>query len=205
MPETDVLGHDGREEAGRSPGGRQLDVVDLLLVQHARIEELFLLVAGSSGEHKREAFDDLVRMLSVHETAEEEVVHPLGRSLTDGADALIDDRLREERQANEMLKELVSTGPDGAGFDEALLLLRNAVLTHSRYEERYEFPQLRAKVPAERLRNLATAVRAAEAMAPTRPHPGTESLKANLAAGPVLAVADRARDLIREAVRKMTP
>ncbi len=204
MPETDVLGQDGREEAGRSPTGRQLDVVDLLLVQHARIEELFLLVAGSGGERKREAFDDLVRMLAVHETAEEEVVHPLGRGLADGADALIDDRLKEERQANEMLKELVETGPDGEGFDEALLLLRDAVLTHARYEERYEFPQLRAKVPAERLRSLATAVRAAEAMAPTRPHPGTESLKANLAAGPLLAVADRARDLIREAVRKTT-
>jgi hypothetical protein len=45
-------------------------------------------------------------------------------------------------------------------------------------------------------------VRAAEALAPTRPHPGTESAKANLVAGPVLAIADRARDLIREATKK---
>jgi hypothetical protein len=188
-----------------TPGGRQLDVVDVLLAQHARIEQLFLLVAGSAGATRREAFDDLVRMLAAHETAEEELVHPLGRGLVEGGDARVDDRLDEERQAKEMLSTLVDVGVDSEGFDMGLLLLRDAVLTHARQEERYEFNQLRAKVPAPRLRALAAAVRAVEAMAPTRPHPGTESAKANLAAGPVLAIVDRARDVIREAVRRSEP
>jgi hypothetical protein len=178
------------------------DVVDLLLQQHARIEEQFVLVAGSTGEARRDAFDELVRLLAVHETAEEEVVHPLARLQIDGGDALIDDRLDEERQAKEMLTELTKAGVDREGFDIALRLLRDAVLTHARYEERYEFPHLRAKVPAAQLQALAGAVRAAEALAPTRPHPGTESAKANLAVGPVLAVVDRARDLIRDTVRR---
>ena len=176
----------------------EVDVVDLLLSQHARIEELFTLAAGSSGDAKREAFDDLVRMLAVHETAEEEVVHPLSREIADGGEDMIDDRLAEERQAKDMLSALVKSGSDGDGFDEALLLLREAVLTHARYEERYEFPRLRAKVPADRLVLAAAAVRAAEAVAPTRPHPGVESATANVVAGPALAVADRARDLIRD-------
>ena len=110
--------------------------------------------------------------------------------------------LEEERQAKEMLSTLVDAGVGGEGFDTGLLLLRDAVLTHARHEERSEFTQLRAKVPATRLRALAAAVRAVEAMAPTRPHPGTESAKANLAAGPVLAVVDRARDVVRKAVRR---
>jgi hemerythrin superfamily protein len=180
----------------------EFDVVDLLLAQHARIEELFILVAGSTGEARREAFDDLARLLAVHETAEEEVVHPLARQRVDGGDALIDDRLDEERQAKEMLTELINADVDDEGFDTALRLLRDAVLTHARYEERYEFPQLRAKVPAAQLRALAGAVRAAEALAPTRPHPGAESATANLIAGPALAVIDRARDLIRDTVRR---
>ncbi|MEV7141950.1 hemerythrin domain-containing protein, partial [Streptomyces tauricus] len=46
---------------------------------------------------------------------------------------------------------------------------------------------------------LAKAVKAAEAMAPTRPHPGVESATANLAAGPVAALIDRTRDAIRKA------
>jgi hypothetical protein len=87
-------------------------------------------------------------------------------------------------------------------ISRGLLLLRNAILTHARYEERYEFPELRAKVPAERLRTMATAVRAAEAVAPTRPHPGAELAKANVILGPPLAVVDRARDLIREATKR---
>ncbi len=184
------------------PKGGDVDVVDLLLTQHARVEELFLLVAGSTGDAKREAFDELVRLLSVHETAEEEVVHPLSRRVADHGGPLIDDRLQEERQAKEMLSELTKSDPGDPGFDEALLLLRNAVLMHARYEERYEFPQLRAKVPAAQLKAMATAVRTAEKLAPTRPHPGAESAVANLAAGPALAVIDRARDLIRNARRR---
>ena len=198
MPDTDVLG----QQARRSPTGRELDVVDVLLAQHARIEELFLLVAGATGPAKREAFEDLVRMLAVHETAEEEVVHPASRGLIDSGDAIVDDRLDEERQAKEMLQALIDDGVDSEGFDTGLLLLRNAVLTHARYEERYEFTRLRAKLPADRLRTLAAAVLAAESMAPTRPHPGAESALANVTAGPLLAVVDRVRDAIREATRE---
>jgi hypothetical protein len=177
-----------------------MDVVDLLLTQHARIEELFLLAAGSTGAARRDAFDDLVRLLAVHETAEEEVVHPLSRSLPD-ADAMVDDRLEEERQAKTLLQELVDADVDADGFTESLLLLRDAVLVHARHEERYEFTRLRAGVPAQRLRALAVAVRAAEAIAPTRPHPGVETATANIMTGPALAVADRARDLIRQAMK----
>jgi len=178
-----------------------VDVVDLLLTQHARIEEQFLLVIGASGAARQEAFDDLVRLLAVHETAEEEVVHPLSRTIA-GSDGVVDDRLDEERQAKEMLAALLDADVDSTGFEASLLMLRTAVLTHARHEERYEFPRLRAKVPADRLRALAPVVRAAEAAAPTRPHPGVESAKANLVAGPALAVVDQARDLVRAAARR---
>jgi hemerythrin superfamily protein len=176
------------------------DVVDLLLVQHARIEEQFLLVMGGKGEARRQAFDDLVRLLAVHETAEEELIHPLSRGLEGGGgDAMVEERLAEERQAKETLSTLIDGGVDAEGFDTALLLLRTAVLEHARHEERYEFPHLRARVPAERLRRLATAFAAAEKVAPTRPHPGAESAKANIAGGPILAVVDRVHDAVRRA------
>lgn len=97
------------------PEGPDVDVVDLLLTQHARIEEQFLLVIGASGAQRQQAFDDLVRLLAVHETAEEEVVHPLSRTLTDG-DGIVDDRLEEERQAKEMLAVLVDADVDSESF-----------------------------------------------------------------------------------------
>lgn len=179
--------------------GPEEDVVDLLLAQHAQIEQLFLLVIGGTGDARRDAFDDLVKLLAAHETAEEEVIHPLSRTLPGGGgDAMVDDRLEEERQAKETLKTLIAGGVDADGFDTGIILLRDAVLTHARYEERYEFPLLRQHVPADRLRGLAATVRTAEATAPTRPHPSAQTAKGNLATGPALAVIDRVRDAIRK-------
>ncbi|MFG1952383.1 hemerythrin domain-containing protein [Micromonospora sp. NPDC048830] len=175
--------------------GPEQDMVDLLLAQHARIEELFLLVIGSHGETRRDAFDDLTRLLAAHETAEEEVLHPLARTLPGGGgDAMVDDRLDEERRAKETLQTLIDGGVDAGGFETGVILLRDAVLRHARYEERQEFPLLRQHVAADRLRALAATVRAAEAAAPTRPHPAAQSAKANLALGPALAVTDKIRD-----------
>jgi hypothetical protein len=47
---------------------------------------------------------------------------------------------------------------------------------------------------------MASTVKVAEAVAPTRPHPGVESATANLLLGPPVAIMDRARDLIRTAL-----
>ncbi|WP_433085738.1 hemerythrin domain-containing protein [Dactylosporangium sp. CA-052675] len=167
--------------AGPGPGD---DVIDLLLAQHARIEELLLLVTGSAGEARKKAFDDLVRLLAMHETAEEELIHPLSRRLDGaGGDAMVEDRLAEERQAEEALTASIDGGVDADGFDTGLLLLRTAVLEHARHEERYEFPHLRARVPAERPRRLATAFAAAEKVAPARPHPARSRRPRTLRAG----------------------
>ncbi|MEV7805489.1 hypothetical protein AB0O28_21325 [Microbispora sp. NPDC088329] len=48
-------------------------------------------------------------------------------------------------------------------------------------------------------RRMAGAVRAAEAISPTRPHPGAgESATANMLAGPPVAVFDKIRDAVRD-------
>jgi hypothetical protein len=48
---------------------------------------------------------------------------------------------------------------------------------------------------------MAKAVVAAEGIAPTRPHAGVESAKANFVVGPFASMLDRARDLIGAALR----
>jgi hemerythrin superfamily protein len=179
-----------------------IDFVELLLSQHARIEELFGQVLGAGGQQRRDLFEELVRLLAVHETAEEEVVHPLARSRIDGGPDVIDARLAEEREAKRLLADLSGAGVEAPDFEERLLLLRDAVLIHAKREERYEFPHLRQQLEHATGQRLADAVRAAEAFAPTRPHPGVESAAANLVAGPALAVADRVRDAVRAAMRR---
>jgi LmbE family N-acetylglucosaminyl deacetylase len=87
--------------------------------------------------------------------------------------------------------------PETPQFLSELDKLRIAVLTHARAEERYEFQRIRDELGDTQRRGLAAAVKIAEAIAPTHPHPGVESATKNLLAGPAAAVADRIRDLIR--------
>ncbi|WP_030606643.1 hemerythrin domain-containing protein [Streptomyces sclerotialus] len=178
------------------------DVVALLMGQHGEIRNLFDEVEQTTGDARRDAFRRLVRLLAVHETAEEEVVHPYVKSAVDGGADIVADRLAEENAAKEALSELDGMDPEDSAFLPRLLELRTAVTEHARAEERYEFAQLRRLNDAGRLAAMAKAVKAAEATAPTHPHPGTETAAKNLVAGPVAAVMDRARDAIRKVMGK---
>lgn len=180
------------------------DVVDLLLAQHALIRDLFDEVEQAPADQRAEAFTRLVRLLAVHETAEEEIVHPYARRKLDGGEGVVEDRLEEENQAKQLLMEMDQAGVEAPGFMENLALLRGAVTAHARSEERYEFTQLRARTSEAERRSLAVGVKAAEAMAPTHPHPGTETATKNVLVGTPIAMMDRARDVIRQAMGRQT-
>ncbi|WP_213451789.1 hemerythrin domain-containing protein [Rhizomonospora bruguierae] len=176
---------------------KQEDVVDLLLAQHSQIKAMFSELATAQGPHRRELFEDLVRLLAVHESAEELVVHPAARK--EAGDAVVQARLTEEDEAKRALADLYDLGVDHPEFNTRLNTLSEAVVTHASKEEAEEFSRLRANVPQERLMRMADAVRTAERMAPTRPHPHSgESPGANLLAGPPLALFDRVRDVMRD-------
>jgi hemerythrin superfamily protein len=180
--------------------GENDDVVALLRQQHNHIRDLFAEVENATADDRAESFRRLVRMLAVHETAEEEVVHPAARRLFQDGEQVVDDRLKEERAAKEKLSRLDDMNPDDPEFMPALRELRADVLQHAASEEQYEFPRLRENAGAQQLAMLATAVRAAEAMAPTRPHPGAETAAENIAVGPMAALVDRTRDAVRKAM-----
>jgi hemerythrin superfamily protein len=178
------------------------DVVDLLMGQHMTIRDLFVEVEGTTGEARRDAFERLVRLLAVHETAEEQLVHPLARTSVHGGGEVVDDRLAEEHDAKEKLAALEEMGPDAPEFPGLLAEFRTDVLAHAHNEETYEFRYLRAKVPTVQLRAMVLLLRAAEAVAPTHPHPGVESATANYVVGPMLSLFDRTKDLVRKVIDK---
>ncbi|MEV5890185.1 hemerythrin domain-containing protein [Nonomuraea fuscirosea] len=180
----------------------ETDVIDLLQAQHGMIRNLFDEVEQAPADERGEAFTRLVRLLAVHETAEEEIVHPFARHAIDGGDGVVDDRLAEENEAKQLLSRMDEAGPDAPDFMPNLLMLRAAVEAHARSEERYEFAQLRAHTSEAQRRSMAAGVKAAEAMAPTHPHPGTESATKNLLVGTPIAMMDRVRDTIRKAMGK---
>lgn len=176
-----------------------LDVVGYLVGQHTQIRDLMRVVLIGDAEQRREAFQLVVHMLSVHEAAEEEVVHPVARRNLDAGAEIIDDRLAEERAAKELLEQLEQLDPDNASFPADFQLLRTAVLTHAVSEQRYEFSGLRKDVGTAERATMMRLVKAAESIAPTHPHPGVESAKANVVLGTPVAIKDRAKDAIRRA------
>jgi hypothetical protein len=78
--------------------------------------------------------------------------------------------------------------------------LQTALLARANTEESSEFAGLRSATgPAERSA-MAAALRLASPLAPTHPHPGNESASRALLVGTPMAMIDRARDLLREAL-----
>jgi hypothetical protein len=178
------------------------DVVEFLKGQHNQIKDMFDDVLYASEPKAREqAFVDLRHLLAVHETAEEMVIHPRARGELDNGDAVVDARLHEEHEAKQQLSELEGMDVDSREFLDALKVFRDAVVEHAEREELEEFDLLQRELAPEELKRMTSAVRAAEAIAPTRPHPGVESAKLNFAVGPFASIVDRARDVISAALR----
>jgi hypothetical protein len=178
------------------------DVVEFLKGQHNQIKDMFDDVFYASEPKAREkAFVDLRQLLAVHETAEEMMVHPRARGELDGGDAIVDARLQEEHEAKQQLSQLEGMDVDSQEFLDALKVFRDAVVEHAEREELEEFGQLQRELSPDELKRMASAVRAAEAIAPTRPHAGVESAKLNFAVGPIASMLDRARDHISAALR----
>jgi hemerythrin superfamily protein len=173
-------------------------VTQVLHEQHETIKDLFDAVDTTTGAERTEAFDCLRAMLAVHETAEEELVHPAVQAMGGGAADAVRDRLAEEDQAKRMLADLEKLGPGGAGFDDLFATFQAAVLEHAESEEAEVFPFLDQGFDTDTRRNMADELEVLERMAPSHPHPhGPESAIGNLVVGPFVAIVDKVRDALK--------
>jgi hemerythrin superfamily protein len=173
-----------------------IDVVTFLKEQHEQIRMAFSQVTASHGEQRHAAFYALRRLLAVHETAEEEIVHPAARRALPAGDVIVSARLAEENMAKKLLADLENMELDSPAFEARFASLQESVLTHAEAEEREEFEPLGSRLDEDRLERMRKAVTFAERVAPTRPHPGVESSVENMLAGPFASMLDRARDAI---------
>ncbi len=194
MPDPDEI----RARAAQRPND---DVIAAVLEDHADILSLMNDVSTATSDRRPQAFECLVGKIAVHETAEEEVVHPLTRhSAVRNADSVVDARLAEESKGKEALSELEKIGTDAPEFQEKFEAVRREVISHAEHEEQEELPKLE-EVDRKQLARAAKAFRAAQKLAPTHAHPHTpESATGNLVVGPFVAMADRARDAVRHAM-----
>src|SRR4029077_6215321 len=105
------------------------DVVKFLKGQHDLIKDMFEEVFSASDPKAREkAFFDLRKLLAVHETAEEMVVHPRARREIADRDKIVDSRLKEEHQAKEQLSNLENIDVASKQFIDELTKFKDAVI-----------------------------------------------------------------------------
>jgi len=175
-------------------------IIDALRRDHDEVRALFDRLQAASGKQRRELFQQLVGELVRHEVAEEEILRPVSKR--DAGAAIANARIKEESQAEALLKEMEKLDPGSAEFLSKLARLQREVERHAEAEETKEFPRVAAKETTERLERMGRAYEAAKLATPTRPHPATPNTPvANMLVGPFAAVIDRARDAVREALK----
>lgn len=176
-------------------------ITEMIREQHDVIRQLFADVEAASPDERADTFEPLVRLLAVHETAEEEIVYPSINQLGDEAKAVSEARKAEEDAAKKALAELEGMDATSEEFVVALVAFRADVEAHAASEEAEVLPLLAGMEP-DRLASLGASFAAAEAMAPTHAHRfAPESAIGNMLVGPFVAMVDRVRDAIRDARR----
>src|SRR5690606_18244844 len=109
------------------------------------------------------------------------------------------EHIAEEAEAKELLVNLEQLGPDHDRFPALFEQLRLAVLLHAYHEEAHEFRYLKQKMNGGTVATTGM-IKAAEAIAPTHPHPSVNSATGNTVAGPIVSMFDRTRDLVKKAL-----
>ena len=171
--------------------------IDFIKDQHQQIRNFFNGLGDGKGADAQEQFDDLLRLLAVHETAEEIVIYPTLKQVP-GGEQIAEARKEEEDKAKKELQELEKLGASADAFPDRVAAFRAMVESHADAEEREVLPLLAQHVEQGQLESMRQSLIAAEASAPTHPHKtAPESATGNLVMGPFVAIVDRVRDALK--------
>ena len=181
-----------------SASGR-MDVTALLASDHRALEQLFREYESGAGDlsphRKRELVERIVKELSVHAAAEEQVVYPALRRIDSIGEQLAEDSLGDHQRIKSVLSQLDGMSGDDPEIDVLVESLVEDVTSHVEEEEGEVFTQLRSGLSEDELVDMARAVDRAKSIAPTRPHPHAPSTPpGNIVGGAAAGVVDRLRD-----------
>jgi hemerythrin superfamily protein len=181
-------------------GSAERDVVDLLMSDHRIADELLekLFASKEDPSRRRALADQLIGHLVRHSVAEETFVYPLMAARLDRGEELVKQDKAFHQEFEEAMRGMEKVEPTDTQFEASLKRLSEAFATHKSQEEKEQFPELRQKVPASDLVSLVSKVEAIKYVAPTHPHPFTDthSVLQHVTIGPGLGFVDRVRDAL---------
>jgi hemerythrin superfamily protein len=180
------------------------DVVDVLVSDHRDVTALIGEIWSVKDPMiRRDLTDTAISELVRHAVAEEMYVYPaMKKYLPDGEKAVEHD-IEEHKELERTMKALEDVDVSSADFDARLRELEATLADHVQDEESEQFPELRRRVPAEELVELAGKVETAKKLAPTRPHPSAPNSELfHKMVGPGVGLVDRLRDKLTRRATK---
>ncbi|MFI6090949.1 hemerythrin domain-containing protein [Streptomyces sp. NPDC051218] len=133
------------------------DVVELILDDHRRMEDLFRDMRSVEAE-RAEALKKFADLLIAHALAEEAEVYPALRRYRDIDNEEVEHGVEEHEEGNEALLALLEVDDVGSDdWDEKLEKLVEAVTHHTDEEERTILNGARENVAMDRREELGTA------------------------------------------------
>ncbi len=183
------------------------DVVAVLTRDHDKVEELFRNYdQTSSTTAKKQLAVDIILELLRHSAAEEKIVYPTARKIIPNGDEVIEKEIAQQAAARRTMTALRATKPTDPDFDRLVHELLAMVSEHVWEQEEVWFPQLRQRMPADGLRELAEQVEAMHAAsrvqptAPPAPQPSPQP-PGRLLLGAGITIVNRARHLLTALAR----
>lgn len=176
---------------------REQDLVELLTEDHRTVGDLLaeLTASDTTPARRHEVAEVAVAEISRHLAAERRYLVPTAQTALPDGHQVADAQLANLSEVEDAVAQVDEQDPGDAGFGGWCDELAEHARRHAEDQERHLFPRLRDAVDREELRELAQRARAAEASAPTRPHPhAPEQRPWSAVTDPVVGAADRIRD-----------
>ena len=169
------------------------DLIDVLVVDHRRVEQLFTeLEAGLADLDRRTGLvGAVIAELRRHAADERAYLYPVTCVVLPDGEEIVGRQDAEQGEIEQLLADL--TEADGNALAQVIALVRH----HVDDQEGDLFPRLRQALPPDELLQLGRRVEAAKKIAPTRPHPSApDRPPLNKLVAPGAGLLDRVRDAL---------
>jgi len=193
-----------------------MDAIAVLKRDHEEVERLFRQfekLTERAHRSKQKIVMKIIRELAIHAAVEEMLFYPAVRTAAlkanvrafkEAADTVLES-LEEHHVVKWTLSELEKMKPEDERYDAKVQVLMESVRHHVEEEEEELFPKARRLLGDDLLFELGDRIEKAKKIAPTRPHPrAPDEPPGNLVAGTVAAVMDRAKDMVRDGVERLS-
>lgn len=181
-PDHAATGARFRTPEGRSPvTAPPQDVTAVIAPQHEHVKVLLENVRRQTGQARADAFHTLRLTLALHETAEQQAIHPQAqRLLTNRNDRPATDRIAEEQTAGQAIAALELLDVDSDQFNSTFGHLASDVVDHATAEEDDEWPVLRQISDPTIINGMIEQVQAVTCLASDPAAPGIQATFAEM-------------------------